>query len=117
MDERLIENGDVTLRVEVTGDGPTVVCVPGWPELSSSWRHQVEHLSRSRRVAALDVRGYGGSSVPPEVDSYTLCELASDVAAVARVSATGNDSSSSTSSVIAELIRRSRGWAVAPSQA
>ena len=83
VDERLIENGDITLRVEVTGDGPTVVCVPGWPELSSSWRHQVAHLSRSHRVAALDVRGYGGSSVPPEVDRYTLRELASDVAAVA----------------------------------
>jgi hypothetical protein len=33
VDERLIDNGDITLRVEVTGDGPTVVCVPGWPDL------------------------------------------------------------------------------------
>src|SRR6476620_1869929 len=31
----------------------------------------------------MDVRGYGGSSVPAEVERYTLRELAGDVAAVA----------------------------------
>lgn len=83
-DDLIVENGDVTLRVEVTGDGPVVLCVPGWPELASSWRHQVAHLAdRGYRVAALDVRGYGGSSAPREVERYTLRELAGDVAAVA----------------------------------
>jgi pimeloyl-ACP methyl ester carboxylesterase len=57
MDELLVENGDITLRAEVTGDGPAIICVPGWPELASSWRHQVAHLSDRYRVAALDVRG------------------------------------------------------------
>ncbi len=84
VEEVLVENGDITLRVEVTGDGPVILCVSGWPELASSWRHQVPHLAaQGFRVAALDVRGYGGSSVPPEVERYTLRELASDVAAVA----------------------------------
>lgn len=84
MDEMRVANGDITLRVEVTGSGPTVLCVSGWPELPSSWRHQVAHLSaRGYRVAAMDVRGYGGSSAPPEIERYTLRELAGDVAAVA----------------------------------
>jgi pimeloyl-ACP methyl ester carboxylesterase len=84
MDEMLVDNGDVTLRVEVTGEGPVVLCVHGWPELAHSWRHQVAHFSaRGYRVAAMDVRGYGGSSAPPEVERYTLRELAGDVAAVA----------------------------------
>jgi pimeloyl-ACP methyl ester carboxylesterase len=83
-DELRVENGDISLRVEVTGDGPTVLCVPGWPELASSWRHQVAGLAdRGYRVAALDVRGYGGSSVPQAVERYTLRELSGDVAAVA----------------------------------
>jgi len=82
-DELLVAHGDIELRVEVTGTGPTVLCVPGWPELARSWRHQVAHLAdRGYRVAVLDVRGYGGSSVPPEVERYTLRELAGDVAAV-----------------------------------
>ena len=67
-DELTVRNADITLRVEVTGEGPTILCVPGWPELASSWRHQVAHLARrGYRVAALDVRGYGGSSAPPEI--------------------------------------------------
>jgi pimeloyl-ACP methyl ester carboxylesterase len=82
-DELLAVNGDIELRVEVTGKGPTVLCVPGWPELAPSWRHQVAHLAdRGYRVAVLDVRGYGGSSVPREVERYTLRELAGDVAVV-----------------------------------
>lgn len=84
VDELAVTNGDNTLRVEVAGDGPTVLCVSGWPELASSWHHQVGFLSsHGYRVAALDVRGYGGSSVPTEVERYTLKELAGDIAAVA----------------------------------
>jgi len=82
--ERYVDNGDIRLRVEVTGEGPTILCVHGWPELPHSWRHQVAHFSeRGWRVAALDVRGYGGSSAPAEIERYTLRELAGDVAAVA----------------------------------
>ncbi len=89
-DEIFAANGDITLRVEVTGDGPTMVCVHGWPELAHSWRHQVAFFSeRGYRVAAMDVRGYGGSSAPPDVGRYTLSELAGDVAAV--VTALGDD--------------------------
>ncbi len=29
MDEMQVDNGDITLRVEVTGDGPVVLCVHG----------------------------------------------------------------------------------------
>ena len=84
MDEMQVDNGDITLRVEVSGDGPMILCVHGWPELARSWHHQVAHLaSRGYQVAAMDVRGYGGSSAPPEIERYTLRELAGDVAAVA----------------------------------
>ena len=82
--EMLVVNGDVTLRVVVAGEGPVVLFVPGWPELASSWRLQMVHFAqRGYRVAALDVRGYGGSSAPLAVERYTLRELAADVAAVA----------------------------------
>lgn len=81
--ELLVDNGDVRIRVELTGRGPTLLCVHGWPELAHSWRHQVAHFAaRGHRVAAIDVRGYGGSSAPAEVERYTLDELAGDVAAV-----------------------------------
>jgi pimeloyl-ACP methyl ester carboxylesterase len=78
-----VENGPVRLNVAVAGRGPLVLCVHGWPELAYSWRHQVEHFAgRGYTVAALDVRGYGGSSKPTRVEDYTLRQITSDVAAV-----------------------------------
>lgn len=79
------DDGDIDLNVAVVGSGPLIVCVHGWPELWYSWRHQMAHFAaRGFTVAALDVRGYGGSSAPTGVESYALTELCSDVAAVIR---------------------------------
>ena len=80
-----VENGDIELHVAARGEGPVVLCVHGWPELWYSWRHQIVALSDAGyRVAALDVRGYGGSSKPHPIAAYSMRELAGDVAAVAR---------------------------------
>ena len=78
-----VRNGDIDLRVAVTGTGPLILCIHGWPELWYSWRHQMEHFAaRGFTVAAMDVRGYGGSSNPPEIEAYRLTELCADAAAV-----------------------------------
>lgn len=78
-----VDRGDVTLRVAVTGSGPLIVCIHGWPELWYSWRHVMAHFAgRGFTVAAMDVRGYGGSSRPTEVAAYSMVELTGDVAAV-----------------------------------
>jgi pimeloyl-ACP methyl ester carboxylesterase len=67
----------------VQGEGPLILCVHGWPELWYSWRHQMAHFAaRGYRVAAMDVRGYGGSSKPHAIAAYTMREIAADVAAV-----------------------------------
>jgi pimeloyl-ACP methyl ester carboxylesterase len=78
-----VYNGPIELTVAVSGSGPLILCVHGFPELWYSWRHQIVHFARRGfRVAALDVRGYGRSSKPEEIEAYTLRNLASDVAAV-----------------------------------
>jgi pimeloyl-ACP methyl ester carboxylesterase len=83
MDFVTVGNGEISLNVAVKGEGPLIVCVHGWPELWYSWRWQMDHFAAlGFKVAALDVRGYGGSSKPPEVAGYTLRQLASDVIAV-----------------------------------
>lgn len=82
---KAISNGDMTLRVATAGSGPLVLFVHGWPELWYSWRHQLAAFAeRGYSVAALDVRGYGGSSKPEAIKAYTMRELTSDVVAVAR---------------------------------
>ena len=78
-----VRNGPIDLRVAVAGEGPLILCVHGFPELWYSWRHQIAHFSGlGYKVAALDVRGYGGSSKPREIAAYSIRQLASDVAAV-----------------------------------
>jgi len=78
-----VTNGDISIEVATKGDGPLIVFVHGWPELWYSWRHQIEHVAaRGYTAAATNVRGYGNSSNPVEIDRYTLRELTGDVAAV-----------------------------------
>lgn len=78
-----VENGPITLNVAVEGEGPLILCVHGFPELWYSWRHQIAYFSkRGYKVAAMDVRGYGGSSKPNEIAAYSMRALTSDIAAV-----------------------------------
>ena len=79
----VLNDAGLSLHVEVQGEGPLIVCVHGWPELSYSWRHQLDYFStRGYRIAAMDVRGYGNSSAPSEVDAYSMRSLCRDVATV-----------------------------------
>ena len=83
--EQIPSNG-IELHVATAGpeNGPPVVLCHGFPELWYSWRHQLDHFAeRGYTVAAMDVRGYGGSSKPHAIEDYTLRKIAADVAAVA----------------------------------
>ena len=84
-DFRMIDTGDVRLRVAVEGDGPLVLMVHGFPESWYSWRHQMGPLAAAGyTAAAIDVRGYGGSDKPDAIHAYTMEAITADVAAVAR---------------------------------
>ncbi len=84
MTQKMVATDVGEIAVNVSGSGPVILCVHGWPEHSWSWRHQAEYFSqKGYTVAAMDVRGYGDSAKPKEISAYTLKQLASDVAAVA----------------------------------
>jgi pimeloyl-ACP methyl ester carboxylesterase len=62
---------------------PLVVLLHGFPELPSSWHHQIKPLTDAGyRVVAPFLRGYGDSPAPSEITDYTLDHLADDVAGV-----------------------------------
>ena len=63
----------VELNVDEAGSGPTVVLCHGFPELAFSWRHQIPALAEAGyRVVVPDMRGYGGSSAPKEIEAYDV---------------------------------------------
>jgi pimeloyl-ACP methyl ester carboxylesterase len=73
----------ISLSVHEAGpaDGPAVVLCHGFPELAHSWRHQVAALSEAGfRVLAPDMRGYGASDRPEEIEAYDLDHLMADMA-------------------------------------
>lgn len=63
---------------DAEGTSPLVVLLHGFPECWWTWRHVMPALAREgHRVAALDLRGFGGSDRPPS--GYDLVSLADDV--------------------------------------
>jgi pimeloyl-ACP methyl ester carboxylesterase len=71
----------VELHVVDEGDGNPVVLLHGFPELAYSWRHQIDALSGAGyRVLAPDMRGYGRSPAPGQIEAYSIVELCGDVA-------------------------------------
>jgi len=64
-------------------DVPLVVLLHAVPQFWWAWRHQIPALAAAGyRVAALDVRGTGGSDKPPQ--GYDVPTLTADVAGVVR---------------------------------
>ncbi len=60
-----------------------LVLLHGFPELGYSWRHQIPALTDAGfRVLVPDLRGFGRSDVPEEVEAYAVDRLASDVLAL-----------------------------------
>lgn len=72
--------GAIELAVHTAGDGPLVVLCHGFPDLALTWRELFADLvSAGFRVAAPDLRGYGGSACPANVRDYAIDRLIGDL--------------------------------------
>lgn len=61
-------------------DGPLMIFVHGWPELSVSWRHQLPcFAAMGFRAIAPDMRGYGRSTVYGRHEDYALETVVPDM--------------------------------------
>jgi pimeloyl-ACP methyl ester carboxylesterase len=79
---RVDANG-TRIEVDVVGEGRPVVLLHGFPDSSRLWRHQIAALSDAGfKVIAPDLRGYGGSDKPAEIEAYSILFLAGDVIGV-----------------------------------
>jgi pimeloyl-ACP methyl ester carboxylesterase len=70
----------IELHVAEEGSGPPVILAHGFPELWYSWRHQLPALADAGyRVLAPDMRGFGDSSAPAEIEAYDSLTIAGDL--------------------------------------
>jgi haloacetate dehalogenase len=81
----------VALNVAVGGSGSPIVLLHGFPQTHLMWRHVATDLAADHTVICPDLRGYGASDKPGDVDgqAYAKRTMAADVVALAR--ALGHD--------------------------
>lgn len=83
MEEHRVISGDVELAVHVTGKGPSVLLIHGFPDNHEVWENQVPALvAAGYRVIAPDTRGCGNSSIPASVADFRIDRLVADMIAV-----------------------------------
>jgi len=79
---KFADNQGVRIHYALTGTGPLVVFIHGFPDYWGSWHHQMQGLSTDHTVAAMDTRGYNLSDQPEGVENYDMALLIGDVMAV-----------------------------------
>ena len=77
---RTVETNGIRMHVAEQGEGPLVLLCHGFPESWYSWRHQLTALAAAGfHAVAPDMRGYGQTDQPGEIDQYTLLHLVGDM--------------------------------------
>jgi len=87
-----VELADVTLRVRHGGTGTPVVLLHGHPRTHTTWHGVAPLLAGDHTVVCSDLRGYGGSTLPPDAPGHAQSSkraMARDVADL--MSALGHD--------------------------
>ena len=77
---RFIPVNGIKMHIAEQGEGPLIVLVHGWPELWYSWRHVLPALAAAGyHAVAPDMRGYGQTDAPPNIQDYTQFQFVGDV--------------------------------------
>ena len=107
---RIDANG-LSHNVVVEGEGPAVLLLHGFPDSSTLWRHQIEALASSGfRAVAPDLRGFGETDKPEDVEAYFVLNAIEDLKGILDhleidgVHLVGHDWGAATSWVFASLV-------------
>jgi pimeloyl-ACP methyl ester carboxylesterase len=76
----------VALTAAIGGSGSPIVLLHGFPQTHLMWRHVAADLATDHTVICPDLRGYGASDKPAELDenTYSKRTMAADVVTLAR---------------------------------
>jgi pimeloyl-ACP methyl ester carboxylesterase len=83
-EDHYADHDGVKIHYVVSGTGPLVVMIHGFPDYWATWKPLMATLNKAGyRTAALDLRGYNLSDKPQGEANYAMPLLVGDVAAVA----------------------------------
>jgi pimeloyl-ACP methyl ester carboxylesterase len=81
-----LQVGTIRMQIASQGRGPLVLLCHGFPELWFSWRAQLAALAAAGyRAVAPDMRGYGGTDAPSDIEAYTMLHLVGDMVGLVKV--------------------------------
>jgi pimeloyl-ACP methyl ester carboxylesterase len=87
---RFVTTNGIRMHFAEAGAGPLVLLCHGFPESWYSWRHQLRALGDAGyHAVAPDMRGYGQTDRPKEVEAYDVFQLTGDL--VGLVNALGGE--------------------------
>lgn len=84
---RQLQTSGATINAVIGGEGPPLLLLHGWPQNLLEWHRVGPQLAKDFTVVATDLRGYGASSKPSDVDdhfAYSKRAMASDQIEVMR---------------------------------
>ncbi len=82
-----VDVGETVLRVRHGGAGPPLVLLHGHPRTHATWHRVAPLLAPRHTVVCPDLRGYGGSALPPDQPNHAQSSkraMAGDVVALMR---------------------------------
>jgi pimeloyl-ACP methyl ester carboxylesterase len=80
---RTVETNGIRVHLAEQGRGPVVLLCHGFPESWYSWRHQLPALAAAGfHAVAPDMRGYGRSDRPADIEAYTQLHHVGDMIGV-----------------------------------
>ena len=81
---RFVTTNGIKMHYVEAGSGPRVLLCHGAPESWYSWRHQLRALAEAGfHAIAPDMRGYGQTEQPIEVEAYDIFQLTGDLVGLA----------------------------------
>jgi pimeloyl-ACP methyl ester carboxylesterase len=82
---RFVQVNRIKMHVAEQGEGPLVVLAHGFPELWYSWRHVLPALAAAGyHAVAPDMRGYGQTDAPLNIQDYTQLQFVGDMVGLVR---------------------------------
>jgi len=77
---RIVSTNGIKMHIAEAGTGPSVLMCHGFPESWYSWRHQLIALADAGfHAVAPDMRGYGQTDSPEDMEQFTLLHLVGDI--------------------------------------
>jgi pimeloyl-ACP methyl ester carboxylesterase len=73
------QTNGIKMHYVTAGNGPLVLLLHGFPQDWYAWRHQISALAAHFKVVAPDLRGYGETEKPAQVEDYRIDTLAKDI--------------------------------------